>query len=216
MYVEKGLLFIKHRCISPQFQAGRTHYTAVEAFLCHVYHSTISSCKIFIIQTKMIQRLWVRNTVQHMSSMLFSIEKFRFYTMDWKIHSVANIKMVFGLGLTPILSEKTQILFFDLSSLPQVEKHFRDVETQKSMQRSQAQQTQKESSLSSWGDGVGTDRPERAQWASAPRKLSENGTSLSPPLSVSLSVSSPPPPIQCHRQGVGGSPRDPRVYQIKY
>lgn len=42
-----------------------------------------------------------------------------------------------------------------LLSLPQVEKHFRDVETQKSMQRSQAQQTQKESSLSSWDDGGG-------------------------------------------------------------
>lgn len=42
-----------------------------------------------------------------------------------------------------------KVLFLNHLSLPQVEKHFRDVETQKSMQRSQAQQTQKESSLSS-------------------------------------------------------------------
>lgn len=36
-----------------------------------------------------------------------------------------------------------------------VEKHFRDVESQKSMQRSQAQQTQKDSTLSSWVGSVG-------------------------------------------------------------
>ncbi|KGL80279.1 Protein LSM12, partial [Tinamus guttatus] len=36
-----------------------------------------------------------------------------------------------------------------LPPAPQVEKHFRDVESQKVMQRSQAQQTQKETSLSS-------------------------------------------------------------------
>lgn len=39
--------------------------------------------------------------------------------------------------------------------LLQVEKHFRDVESQKSMQRSQAQQTQKDSTLSSWVGSVG-------------------------------------------------------------
>lgn len=92
-------------------------------------------------------------------------------------------------------------------SVLQVEKHFRDVETQKSMQRSQAQQTQKESSLSSWDDEAGTDWPERARWASAPRKLSENSTS-SPPLSFS-SFS----PIQSHRQRVN---KGPWVCHIKY
>lgn len=40
-------------------------------------------------------------------------------------------------------------LFINVSSFLQVEKHFRDVESQKSMQRSQAQQTQKDSTLSS-------------------------------------------------------------------
>lgn len=40
-------------------------------------------------------------------------------------------------------------LFINVVSFLQVEKHFRDVESQKSMQRSQAQQTQKDSTLSS-------------------------------------------------------------------
>lgn len=40
-----------------------------------------------------------------------------------------------------------------LSCPRQVEKHFRDVESQKSVQRPQAQQTQKDSTLSSWAGG---------------------------------------------------------------
>lgn len=48
----------------------------------------------------------------------------------------------------------------------QVEKHFRDVESQKSVQRPQAQQTQKDSTLSSWaggcvGGGIGWGRSQR-------------------------------------------------------
>lgn len=51
-------------------------------------------------------------------------------------------------------------LFINVVSSLQVEKHFRDVESQKSMQRSQAQQTQKDSTLSSWVGSVG--RPGKA------------------------------------------------------
>lgn len=57
---------------------------------------------------------------------------------------------------------RTDVHYFSQSvvSSPQVEKHFRDVESQKSMQRSQAQQTQKDSTLSSWVGSVG--RPGKA------------------------------------------------------